>query len=103
MAVGGVAEVQMVAGDAITDKANSGTSSDQVGKHSQSLTWKPFGKLGDIGERIFSNGIKRGESYVGTKAKGLENSSIESSSYGLPDLTLLLTSSANVVVDLECF
>ncbi len=83
MAVGGAVEVQMVVSDATTDQANPGTSSDQMGVNSKSLTWKPFDKLSNIGECISGDWIKRDQPHPRKKASGVENCSTEGASYGL--------------------
>lgn len=76
-ALGAMAELT-VAGDASTlntdDSKRTDASPDEMEKHSQPITWKPFAGLFNLRERLPSKGSTQcGQSQAGEKADRLES------------------------------
>lgn len=59
--------------DAITERTQPRTSSDQVGGDHQPLSWKPFAQLDHITQRSLGERDHGDQSQAGKSANGVEN------------------------------
>lgn len=65
----------MEAGNATPIRPQSSNDADQVAKHPEPLTWKPFHSIDYPSKHISRDGVKHGESHAGEATSRLEDHS----------------------------